>query len=501
MERAWLRRTGLLLALVLVAVVQYLPHMPGDEADSPADAVTELANRTGAAARGDDYPYPIHVDEHVHMALSAQAARQQDPFFDDPYTGRPHGADPLDVRGNVRERGFWVGLAQVHQLTDVEYGSLFRLLPALWAAGLGALVYFLVRPGPGAVASAAAVAALPTSVLFMGPGFLVPIAFGMSWVVATALVASRARGAAQVLGLMALITGAFFIHLTAGGAAIVTGLVATLARPGRLADRLGLAAASLVPLAWILPAIRDQAVDNLNIVPNHPVARSFFGSMGWPLVLLAIAGVLFVLHRQRAATTGPRIMAGVMSAALVSILVSLAIDHRSLATYYRPAHVLFLGLAVLAGTSAGHLGRWAAEAWEDPHWRRPAFAVAVPVLLMAFALPFAIEDRVDETYYRVHDARTWQAGAGFAASGAGPDDVFLTNPWHAPVYNAWTGATPHTVLRPGSPAELREDWNHYLATNGSTPEWLEARGIDYVIAPVAPNATHETVARDVYRLT
>jgi hypothetical protein len=469
-----------LLGLVLfVALAHGVAHLPGPQA-TPVTALPALAMRLA----GDVDPYPVHVDEYTHMAYAAHATRNGS--LADPYTGERFDVGIFSLQGDVHERGFQLGLAQLSLLTGVSLPLFFLWGAAVWAGLLAALVWAALR-GPGAWAAAAFVAFLPTDTLFMGPGLLVPITFGLAWVVAVAWAMQQANGGARVVAVLLLVTGSFFIHIVAGAACLVMAVCAAWGLDASWRTRAALSAVAFVPLVWVGPAIVDEVAKQWSLPANHTLGQSFFGAIG------LVAWILFVAGTAAAVTSKTHRAWGwfAIVAALV-VAVALVTGTTSLALYYRSAHLLMLTAAILGGYAVG-------RAFDIlKRLVPPPAAVAAMVVGVAIAVSPGIASHLHQPYYRVHDDATWRS-AEVLAMEATASDVFLSDPWQAMAYNAVSGAAPYTVLRPGSPPERGDDWSFYLAT-GASEAWLKARGITYVIAPVPPNAPYTHLGSGVYRL-
>lgn len=185
-----------------------------------------------------------------------------------------------------------------------------------------------------------------------------------------------------------------------------------------------------------------------------------------------------------------------------SLTISVAFDHHSEGTYSRLIPFFFVCLAALAGLAIGYaadglhrIGRERLGGIRVKH-----LVPVAAVLLAAIVAAPGLQSLLETPYYRVFNATTWDDGRILLDAGADADDVFLSDPWRAPIYNSLTAAQPAAVLYPGRAPVGAADWTYYLRSGGATPEWLAERSIDFVIAPVAPNAPHEHVAGNVYRI-
>jgi hypothetical protein len=496
-QTAW--RTWPILALVLLMVitVHSLPHLPGPDAESMADAVQAMTHRGLDLWSGRDVPYPVHVDEHVHMARIAEIDRSGQVDIHDPYTGQPPERSLFTITGMRSERGWQVAMAQVHQLTGATLPTLTHFLPAVWAGYLALATWATLRPAPGAIASAAFVAAMPTTVRFMGVGFLVPIGFSMPWLMAVLAVALQARGPGRFAALLLLVTSAFFVHLVAGTLALAIGLIAAVLQPASRAQRAGLVAGLTIPLVWIVPAIYQDFWAEVIRPGVLPFEVHVFAGAGAVLLGLAAAGMFLAFLWPTPETVAHRALGLLALTLLGSAVISVLVDHRNDATYSRLISPLFLALASLAGLTLGKATQWLGSL---PVPGRTQIAAVAGLLTCTAALAVPIQSHLNTPYYQVFDDRSWQQAAIFAQSGANASHTFLSHPWQAPVYNAMTGARPWTVLLPGSAPAREHDYIHYLRSNGANPAWFEARSIHYVVAPIAPNATHQVLGPGVFLL-
>ncbi len=501
-KRQLLQAGALAGVLTLVALVAYIPHMPG-QANEPAHPYGGLAWRAWDAAQGSDYPYPIHVDEHIHMARIAGMVRQGTVLSDDPYTGEPEPGELLTVAGMRGERGFQLGIAQLHLLTGASLPTLFHFLPAFWSAYLALALFLALRPAPGALAAAAFVAILHTTLRFMGPAFLIPSAFGLPWLLGVLVVAAKGQGPARLAGLSLLITAAFFMHLVDGVLALAVGLATALLLNLPVLQRLALAGTVLLPLLWVWPSAGNDIVAAVSTTSTLPFDRHYFLTPGLLVLGLATVGAFAAWYRMRGrfdpATLPHRVLAVLALALMASLATSIQAGHSNDATYSRLVHFFFLCLAALAGLGAAAPLRLLVSRLARPRWRPLAAGAAVgATVLLALAHP--LQAHIDEQYYGVFSPAAWEAAGAFAQTGAGSEDLFLSHPWQAPVYNSVTGARPYAVLLPGAPPVRGEDYVYYMESGGANATWLQERDIDYVVSEQPPNAPHQRLAPGVYRL-
>jgi hypothetical protein len=498
----WGPAWGLVAVLPFLFVAHSLPHLDGPAPASAVEFPQLFLQRAQDAATGEDNPYPVHVDEHLHMAFMAEIDRTGEVEADHPYTGEETTSPAFTVAGLRSERGWQVAVVQFHQATGVPFPVLAHFLPALWAAYLGFCMWLLLRPAPGALAAAAFTALLPTTLRFLGVGFLVPSAFALPWILAVMAVAHRGEGPGRLIALALLITGGFFMHIVPGTVALAAGLLTAVLRPGGWQERLGLVGALLLPLLWIWPSMKEDVRVAVTLLNGLPFQPTIFSSIGWALLGASAAGAGAAWLRLQEATVPHRALSILAIIAMASLAWSIDAHHSNDATYGRLIPILFLCVAALAGlgfgASLGALAGWVLQNW--PAARLVATAIAVTAAtLVAVAHP--LQQHMQEPYYRVFEDGSWATLEHFAATPAGPGDVFLSHPWQAPLYSAATGASPWTYLLPGAPPVQGDDFVYYQSSEGANATWLKERGIQYVVGLQAPKAPHVQLAPQVFLLT
>ncbi len=490
---------GLLAIIPFLMLVHALPHIPGDAPDSPAGAYPELASRAVDALQGEQYKQPIHADEHIHQAWMAQVVRQETADIDDPYQGGKETGDLFTVQGMRSERGWNVAIVQFSLLTDMSLLTVSRFLPAIWAGFLGLTVWAALRPAPGAVAGAAMVAILPTTLRFLGVGFLVPSSFAIPWIFVTLIVASKVSGAPRFFGLILLITAAHFMHLVLGMMSIAAAVAGTAVRGEPLVRRASMLIAALLPLLWILPATIADARDAVLSEHTLPFIPEIFRIPGLILYALAALGAALAFAKPALDNRSHRALALMAIPLTMSMFLSIINDHRNEATYARIIFAFFLSFTCLATYGLARGLQYLQERSRWPDLKRPALRHAVVALAVILLLPTPLAANMAEPYYRFfEDETTWDAAERLDDLALTAEDIILAHPERGPLYSAISGARLAVPFTPSDGA-ANNYWEYYVATGGADEEWLKDRAITYIIG-LAPNAPHEALGAGVFRL-
>jgi len=492
--RPSLEALALASTVAFVMLAHALPHLPG-----PGDDYVGLGQRALQGVQGEDYPYPIHVDEYMHFAKAGKILRDRTIEINDPYTDAAPGEELLSISGFREERGFTLNLVQVHDLLGTPLGVLFRFLPALWSGYLALSVWYALRPAPGALASAAFVAVLPSTARFLGVGFLISSPFALPWLFCILAVTLRARGAARFFGTLLLVTGAYLQHLVIGTLGVVVAWTAMAFTPEPWPRRAGTMIATALPLLWIGPEIWTQALSAVAGTHALPFQTSVFATPGVAFYLLTVLGAAWAYWTRSQMTAPHRVLTILAILTSATMWWSIHADHRNDATYSRLLFAFFLALASLAGLGVAvatrSLGRLS-----DRRRIGPMIYPAVAAIVFLVVLAPAVANQLTTPQYRIHDEDSWHDAVIFESSGADTTDTFLSHPWRAPIYNAVTGSHPFSVLIPGTPPIHEEDWDYYVRSGGANATWLAQRNIDYVISTTPPNAAATHLGGHVYRI-
>lgn len=121
-----------------------------------------------------NYPYPLHIDEWEHFALSQSLLEAGTTDYLDPLLGEKR------VSGHP-EGGFHLFLAQLRLLSGLSWITIFRFVPAFvfMVTVMGA--YLFGRRSNFGLEAAFFAAFIPTTVRMLGPSFLVPVTLSLSF--------------------------------------------------------------------------------------------------------------------------------------------------------------------------------------------------------------------------------------------------------------------------------------------------------------------------------
>lgn len=515
---------GLVLALSFVFAMQFIPHLDTftEPVEGEAHPVTKLGAATVSFLTGEreGFPWAIHVDELIHSVYIEKVQR-----WDQVHVGEAYGDAPpeqegiLSLRGSVHEKGYHLLMAQFQELTGIETSDLYLYGPSIWMVFMAFSVYALMRPHPGAVVAAAAVGLAPTTVRFLGPAFLVPIAFVLAWLPVTAILSEPAKkrtGAAVLL--LAVVVWAFFVHLIGGFAAVaILGLGALLGQGRSKRELLTFFLIALIPILWIWNAFQGAVQQEIDREQFLPTDLGVFESFGIIALFVWGIGLLLMTVDPPEENRGPIVSMSALGVFAFGLIIGgRVLDLNSYATYARWHPPFYIAASVPIGFAVGTAIRrtyqWVTQAlsrvtarWRPvQRWAPPIVAVALIVGLLVPAAGAATLRPVDrhmrQPYYHIMEQPTWESFV-WVDENVGPAyERYLSEPWAAPFLAEMSGKDPHAVLLPGAPPREDADWRAYLDKRAGL-EMYVMNDITLVVGPHNPDPDHfDEVGPDVYAM-
>jgi len=164
-----------------------------------------------------NYPYPVHIDEWIHLAHSKAMLEAGSTTFTDAFTGQ------IVYRPSTNlESGFQLLWGVFHQISGISWMTVFRYFPSIVFMVTVLSVYILARREGFGWEAALITCLIPTTVGIMGPAFLVPVAMGLLFLPLSLFVVFNFRTGWSYLVLFIFTSFLLAIHLpTAVGLVII----------------------------------------------------------------------------------------------------------------------------------------------------------------------------------------------------------------------------------------------------------------------------------------
>ncbi|MBM4462387.1 MAG: hypothetical protein FJ012_03485 [Chloroflexi bacterium] len=451
------------------------------------------------------YSYPIHVDEWSAFGQSQALTQAQSITYTDPFYGEATVSDHYEI-------GFRLFLSEMKLFTGLSWVNIFLVFPGIIFMLAVLVSYAIGRRANYGLEAAFFVALIPTTVRFLGPSFLVPVAVGLLFLAMIVFLLHHFEMNATKAFILLLLLGFLFLchPITAVAATIVCfiyGFTILWESEERGIRRwqspLLIWGAVLVPASLGLTRNWEAITGTLTGL-GEPGSRGLpllsdalleFGLI--PLALFA-AGVGFL------ALVGGKKSWGLLLSSLAFLLIVFMFNwlnvKRVPSFYDRSFIYLFLLAGTIAGFALKNLRLWLSGFLG--RFTRKAFLVS---LLLALALVIAagslsVSSRFDVPYYRLITESQYHDCLWIRENLDSSYQKAVVNPHIAIAFSPLTGKSVYAsnAAQLFSASRIKEVQT-FFEGNASDTSWLIKRGIDIVYTDLpVDNPDLEEVRQGIY---
>ncbi|MDP2931952.1 MAG: hypothetical protein Q8O05_05585 [Chloroflexota bacterium] len=356
------------------------------------------------------YEYPLHIDEWMRYGGAQSVVATGHIVYPSPFqAGETVSPD--------EEIGFHLLLGELQMITGVSWLNLFRFLPGIILALLALQAYVFCGGGAAGLAAAFLAALIPTTVRFLGPAFLVPVALGLSFIPLTLVVLTRLMSDIRgpvILFLVFLFL--LFMHPPTLAVVSVMALVYLIffLSAGEKSSRfrqsmLGLASVALVyvfMLFWA-PAFVSFVVNEAASPALHlqlPPIQGAVAAFGYIPAILFSLGVGILAHR------GGRESWALVLCAAGLLAYQLLYPHFYIGpdiVYERGWLYVFVFMALLGAEALVAINRWVSMLFSRRRFAGAASRAVVGIVTLS-ALVMGLRSHLAEPYYHIVDDVTYQ---------------------------------------------------------------------------------------------
>ncbi len=433
-----------------------------------------------------NYPYPIHIDEWVHMAYSKAMLQAGDTTFIFPFSGQ----STMSLGSNL-ESGFHLFWGVFQQISGISWVTIFRYFPGIVFIITVLSVFVLARRQGFGWEAALLTCLIPTTVGIMGPAFLVPVAMGLLFFPLSLFLVFNFKTVWSYLVLFLFTVFLLSIHATtAVGLVIVLTPYILLNLKGNFKHSLGITLALAVPFValfpWIFAKILDvgkglfaPVVHSSDIQLPHLIL-----TYGYLPILFCLLGTCLLAIRGGKKDYG--LILGLL--ALLLMLVTYFTFHYGFEPLYtRGLLYMMVIMSVVAG--AGLMG---VKNFRLPiklgAWIRASFITQnvgrfLCLALIAVMLAISIPDRLNTPYYLMIDKADYEAFVWITENIDQDYQKVILDPWKATAFTAITGRPVYTRIHMGPLAKDNEAYA-FLRGGSANTTFLSENEISIVYTRV-----------------
>ena len=426
-----------------------------------------------------NYPYPLHVDEWVHLTYSKALM----------------GAGSTTFAGSfLLEAGYHLFWGVFQSISGISWMNIFRYFPSIIFMITALSVYVLARRQGFGWEAALFTCLIPTTVGILGPAFMVPVAMGLLFIPLSLFIAFNFRTGWSYLALFIFTCFLLSIHATSAVClAIVLAPYILLNLKGNfkhsLRITLAIAIPFLAPFPWIFSLLLTtvKALLSPQLFPTYIDLPRVIQDYGYLPILFCLLGIFLLAIR--GGKKSYSLIFGLL--ALLVILVIYYTFHYGIEhLYFRGLMYMMLLMSIVAG--AGLMGvknlrlpRRLASWLKVPLIRKNAGNILC-LALIGLTLAITIPDRQDTPYYHLIDREDYQAFV-WVSENVGEDyDKAILDPWKATAFIAITEKDIYTRIHTHPTAKDNKAYA-FLNSGCKDTNFMRENGISIVYSRKACN--------------
>jgi hypothetical protein len=379
-----------------------------------------------------DYPYPLHVDEWMHLGHTTQVLNTGHLDYPNPFQG-----GRWEVGGHP-ETGYYLWLGTSLLATGSPWLELARLMPALVLGLIAFLSYAWGRKWGFGLEAAFLATFIHTTIRFLGPAFLVPVTLGLVFFPLCLMLLEKMEQGWRPLPLIVVSLIALF--LTHGTTAVAVGFVLVIYllfylifSQNPLREKLpSITCILLIPFSALVIFLWNRAfvlreiqnIINAEKIPLDPIPIPL-PQLGYIMVALAVIGFGFLIARG-----GWRNYALLVPTVVLLFFVQLYRQWFEIGPdilYERGWLYVMLLMAFIAGYGLSQLRQLGLDFFKRWRWGMPAVYVAL-ALVVVFAVVQRMDGYAKERYYHVIDTTSYH-DFKWIGEELPKDSVVLLNPY------------------------------------------------------------------------
>ncbi len=429
------------------------------------------------------YPYPVHIDEWVHLAFSRAMLEAGSTSFTDPFLGQ----SAVGAGSPHLEAGFHLFWGVFQRVSGLSWMAIYRYFPGIIFVLTVASVYVLGRRKGFGWEAAFFTALIPTTVGILGPGFLVPLATGLFFTPLALFLAFYLRSPLAWITLFIFMSLLLVMHApSAVFIALIIGPYALLNLKGDFRRALGLGLALLVPFLLPFPWIFDLLLPTAkSVLVPHPLTPYVdfprvlreYGYLPATFCLVGTAVLFLKGGRENTA-----LVLGLLGVLLV-LVARYTFNYGIHILYARGLMFMMMMVAVVGGAGLATFRKLDAPFLSSFREGKPVLARATGVLLLlavsAATLAVALPQRLNTPYYHMIDHQEYQDFVWMRDNLGGSYRKAILDPWKATAFTAITGKFAYTRIHM-APTPVDQKAYAFLDSGCEDTGFLRQNGISII---------------------
>jgi hypothetical protein len=424
-----------------------------------------------------DYPYPVHIDEWVHIAHTNSLLQDGNVKYPDPFVGG--SGDPA----TSLESGFHALFAIFYEISGLSWIDIVRYLPSIIFAFTVLSVYILARREGFGWEAAFFTCLLPTTVGILGPAFFLPLSLCLPFVPLSLFLVFNYRTPWSYLALFIFFCFMIITHAASAVCFILIMIPCVLfylikePKHGLILLLMGVVPL-LVTLPWTYVPIATTFESLLVQQPlptSHDLPRIII-TFGYLPAALGLLGALW-LAIKGGVKNYSLVLGLLLIAAMLAVFYTL---HYGIElVYFRGIFYMLLIFGITAGASLNMIKKIKLpKLFRLPQFARKIgylFCLAIVVVVLVIAIPV----HQQTNYYHMITEEDYQAFV-WIRDNVGVEYLrAILDPWKATAFTAITGKYIYARIHMG-PTDITRSADKFLADKCVDTDLLIQNGITLV---------------------
>lgn len=436
------------------------------------------------------YPYPLHVDEWLHLAFAKAIMDGGNATIVNPFSG-----DTLIGPSTNLEAGFHIFWGIFQRLSGISWIAIFRYFPSIIFIITILAVYAMTRRMGFGLEAAFFTSLIPTTVGILGPAFLVPVSAGLLFTPLILFLAFNFRSGWSYLIIFLFISFLLAIHApSAVIPIIVLAPFILLNLRGNFKHSLGLILALILPFLIVFPWIFELLLPTANSLLTAQAPTEFvqlpkvIQTYGYFPMLFCLLGTFLLVAKGGRQSYG--LIFGLL--ALLLMLVTFFTFHYGVPIIYeRGLLYLMLMVGIVAGAGLAGVKNLRLPTSLSNHLKTPLITQNLGkflyLILIVLTLVTTIPVRLNTPYYHMIDEQDYQAFVWIGENLSKENGKVLLDPWKATAFTAITSRSIHTRIH-AFPTKKDIEANSFIIEGSTDTTFLRENGISLIYTRIYNNA-------------
>ena len=450
-----------------------------------------------------NYLYPVHIDEWVHLAYAKAMLQAQDVTFLDPFSGQP----PVGLESKLYI-GYYLFWGVFQDISGISWLTIFRYFPSIIFIFTALSTYVLARRWGAGWEAALFTSLIPTTIGILGPAFMVPLAMGLLFIPLCLFLAFSFRTGWSYLVLFIFMAFLISIHAaTAIGLFILLVPYILLNLSGGFKHSLGIALAIVIPFLVLFPWIYNMLLPTFRLalssqdIPFYIDFPRIIWKLGYLPIACSLLGILLLAYRGGRKNYG--LIFGLL--ALLAMLMTFFTFHYGVSIMYQRGLMyvmLMLGIIAgvgLAGIKAIRLPGKLASGTKTILTGNVGNILCLGIIVAILVIGIPPHQRTTSYYYMI-DKEDYQA---FAWINDNVDENYrkaILDPWKATAFTAITQKSIYTRMH-AYPMPKDKEAKAFLSNGSTDTSFLRENDITIIYSTEgSDNPDLTEVRKNVYLL-